>query len=84
VPPPAEHAATLNVLANDSDADGTLNPASSRWHAAGFRTATVNTTTGAITYAPPPLLRHGVLYLHGEGQRGATSNGATVTVNVRR
>ncbi len=61
---------TLNVLANDSDADGTLNPASvtlGTLPASG--TATVNTTTGAITYAPAAGYSDGVLYLHGEGQR---------------
>ncbi len=45
--------ATIAVLANDSDPGGTLNPASVLVSTgAGHGTASVNTSTGAITYTP--------------------------------
>jgi VCBS repeat-containing protein len=75
---------TLNVLANDSDADGTLNPASvtlGTLPASG--TAKVNTWTGAITYAPAAGYSGTVSFTYTvKDNSGATSNAATVTITV--
>lgn len=50
---PEDRAATIAVLAVDSDADGTINPASVTVSAApSHGTTSVNATTGAITYMP--------------------------------
>ncbi|MDO8448456.1 MAG: Ig-like domain-containing protein, partial [Rhodoferax sp.] len=47
-------AVAVNVLANDSDVDGTLNPASVTLATLPVSgSATVNATTGAISYTPP-------------------------------
>jgi len=75
---------TVNVLANDSDADGTLNPTTvtlGTLPASG--TASVNTTTGAITYSPAAgFSGTASLTYTVKDNGGATSNAATVTVNV--
>ncbi|MGV3631230.1 MAG: Ig-like domain-containing protein [Bacteroidota bacterium] len=50
---PFNTAITVNVLANDSDSDGSLNPASVNVTVASPNgTTSVNTTTGAITFTP--------------------------------
>jgi hypothetical protein len=82
-------AVTINVLANDTDVDGTLNPAtvtivSGPSHArAGF--PTINTTTGAVTYRStndytgPDSFTYSV-----RDNLGAISNVATVNITVTR
>ena len=50
---PENQAVTIAVLANDTDAEGTINPASVAVSTApAHGTTAVNTTTGAITYTP--------------------------------
>jgi len=50
---PEDQAVAINVLANDSDADGSLNPGSVTVAAApGHGTTSVNATDGVITYSP--------------------------------
>jgi VCBS repeat-containing protein len=75
---------TVKVLANDRDIDGTLNPATvtlATLPASG--TATVNTTTGAITYAPAAGFSGTMSFTYRvKDNGGATSNAATVTINV--
>ncbi len=81
---PQGTAVTVSVLANDSDVDGTLNPASvtlGTLPAAG--TATVNATTGAISYTPPASFSGTVSFTYTvKDNAAAISNAATVTVSV--
>ncbi len=81
---PQGTAVTVSVLANDSDVDGTLNPASvtlGTLPAAG--TATVNATTGAISYTPPAGFSGTVSFTYTvKDNAAAISNAATVTISV--
>ncbi len=81
---PQGTAVTVSVLANDSDVDGTLNPASvtlGTLPAAG--TATVNATTGAISYTPTAGFSGTVSFTYTvKDNAAAISNAATVTVTV--
>ena len=77
-------AAVINVLGNDSDSDGTLDPTSvTIVSPAGHGTTSVNPTTGAITYTPaanytgPDSFSYKV-----KDNRGADSNVATVSITV--
>jgi hypothetical protein len=79
----------INVLANDSGNGGTLNPASVRITSApATGTATVNTTTGAITYAAPATAATGtVTFAYAVKDTATTANptpieSAPATVSV--
>jgi hypothetical protein len=74
----------INVLGNDSDIDGTVNPATAAIvGAAGHGTTTINPTTGAITYTPaadyvgPDSFTYKV-----KDNLGTDSNVATVSITV--
>ena len=74
----------INVLGNDTDSDGTVDPASVAIVApAGHGTASINPTTGVITYTPalnytgPDSFTYKV-----KDNTGADSNVATVTITV--
>jgi VCBS repeat-containing protein len=75
---------TVNVLANDSDADGTLDRATvalATLPASG--TATVNATTGVITYTPAAASSGAVSFTYTvKDNNGATSNAATVVITI--
>ncbi len=74
----------INVLGNDSDPDGTLNPATvAVVGAAGHGTTSVNPTTGAITYTPAANYKgpDGFTYKV-KDNLGAISNVATVSITV--
>jgi VCBS repeat-containing protein len=75
---------TVNVLANDSDVDGTLDPATVTLIAPpSSGTATVNATTGAITYMPATTTYGTVSFTYSvKDNTGAISNPATVTITV--
>ena len=77
-------AAVINVLGNDSDSDGTLDPTSvAIFSPASHGTTSVNPTTGVITYTPaanytgPDSFSYKV-----KDNRGADSNVATVSITV--
>ncbi len=77
-------AVVINVLANDSDADGSLDPASvTVATAAGHGTTSVNTSNGAITYTPNAGFsgNDSFTYTVSDNQ-GAVSNLATVAITV--
>ncbi len=77
-------AVLINVLANDTDSDGTIDPTTVVvTSGASNGTTSVNATTGVITYTPSngftgtDTFRYTVM-----DNDGATSNAATVTVKV--
>jgi len=74
---------TINVLSNDSDADGTLNPASvSVTTAAGHGTVAPG-TNGALVYTPTAGYSGTDTFAYTvSDDQGATSSPATVTVTV--
>lgn len=75
----------LNVLANDSDTDGNLNPASVKVIKAPDQggTVTVN-TSGTVSYMPRKGYRGAETFAYSvKDSLGATSNTAVVTVNVQ-
>jgi hypothetical protein len=78
-------AVAINVLSNDSDPDGTLNPTTvTVVGAANHGTISISPTTGAITYTPalnyigPDSFTYKV-----KDNLGAESNLATVAITVR-
>ena len=78
-------AVTINVLANDSDPDGTINPTTvTIVSGASHGTTSVNPTTGAVTYTPaanyvgPDSFTYKV-----KDNLGVDSNVATVSITVR-
>jgi VCBS repeat-containing protein len=75
---------TLNVLANDSDADGTLNPATVTLVTLPTSgTATVNPASGAITYVPGANTVGAVSFSYTvQDNAGAASSPALVTITV--
>ncbi|MCK6560368.1 Ig-like domain-containing protein [bacterium] len=77
-------AVVINVLANDSDADGSLNPTSvTVATAAGHGTTSVNTSNGAITYTPNAGFSGNDSFTYTvKDNAGATSNAATVNITV--
>jgi len=77
-------AVTINVLANDSDSDGTLDPATvTVASAAANGTTTVNTSSGAITYSPNAGFSGNDSFTYTvKDNAGASSNAATVSVTV--
>ncbi|MDJ0655350.1 MAG: Ig-like domain-containing protein [Xanthomonadales bacterium] len=74
---------TLSILANDSDSDGTLDPASVALNLAGTLGQVVLNPDGSVTYTPPPLFTgtDGFQY-RVDDDDGATSNSVPVTVSV--
>ncbi len=81
---PADTPVVIDVLSNDSDSDGTIEPSTVTVGAAPINgTATVNTTTGAITYSPNAAFQGNDLFTYSvSDDDGATSNTATVDVTV--
>ncbi len=77
-------ATVINVLANDTDADGTLNVTTvAIVQNPTNGTASVNSTTGAVTYTPNTgFVGHDVFTYTVADNNGAVSNGAAVTINV--
>ncbi|MDZ7286331.1 MAG: DNRLRE domain-containing protein [candidate division KSB1 bacterium] len=77
-------AVTINVLANDSDSDGTLDPASvTITTAAANGTTSVNSSSGAVTYTPNPGFAGSDSFAYTvRDNAGATSNAATVSITV--
>ena len=77
-------ATTTDVLANDSDADGSLDPATVAVAAQpSDGTTSVNATTGEITYTPDTGFTGTDSYTYTvDDDDGATSNAATVTITV--
>jgi hypothetical protein len=78
-------AALVNVLANDTDADGTIDPTSLAI-VSGPTSGTVsaNPTTGVITYTPNTGFAGNDTFAYTVNDTlGATSNAATVTVTVQ-
>ncbi|MDZ7267823.1 MAG: tandem-95 repeat protein [candidate division KSB1 bacterium] len=81
---PEDQAVAIEVLGNDSDADGSLNPASVTVATTpGHGTTAIDSATGTITYSPhadyfgPDSFTYTV-----KDNDGATSNRATVSVTV--
>ena len=77
-------AVVINVLANDSDPDGTVNPATvTIVSAASHGTISINPTTGAITYTPTSNFAGPDSFTYKmEDNLGADSNVATVSISV--
>jgi VCBS repeat-containing protein len=74
---------TVDVLANDSDLDGTLDPASVLATTPANGTVSVNTTTGAITYTPNAAFSGSDSFSYTvKDNLGATSNAAIVSISV--
>jgi len=75
---------TVNVLANDSDVDGTLNPATVTLGTLPLSgSASVNPATGAITYTPNAAFSGTDSFTYTvKDNAGASSNAATVTITV--
>lgn len=78
-------AQVFNVLANDSDADGNLNPASVKIVKSPNKGGTVRVNTnGTVSYTPKKGYRGAETFGYSVNDSlGATSNTATVTVNVQ-
>lgn len=75
---------SIDVLANDTDPSGTLVPSSvAIVSQPSFGTATVNRTTGVVTYTPGANFTTGDSFsYHVSDSNGLTSNTATVTINL--
>ena len=75
----------FSVLANDSDPDGTLNVASVKIVRAPNKSGTVTVNAnGTVSYSPKKAYRGFETFTYNvKDNRGATSNTATVTVNVQ-
>jgi hypothetical protein len=75
----------LGVLANDSDPDGTLNVASVKIVKVPNKSGTVTVNAnGTVSYSPRRAYRGLETFTYNVmDNRGATSNTATVTVNVQ-
>jgi hypothetical protein len=78
-------AQVFSVLANDSDADGNLNPASVKLVSAPNKGGSVTVkSNGAVSYTPKQGYRGLEIFSYSvKDSLGATSNTATVTVNVQ-
>lgn len=78
-------AQVFNVLANDSDADGNLNPASVKIVKSPNKGGTVKVNTnGTVSYTPKKSYRGAETFGYSVNDSlGATSNTATVTVSVQ-
>ena len=80
-------ASVINVLANDTDVDNNINPASVTITTQPSRSGTVsvNAVTGSVTFTPARNFRGTDLFRYRVGDRaGALSNIATVRINVTR
>jgi hypothetical protein len=81
-------AVAINVLANDTDVDGTLVPASitivpGSIAPPGSGTATLNATTGVVTFVPATGFAGVATFVYNVADNlGAISNPATATVTV--
>ncbi len=77
-------AVIIDVLANDTDADGSIDAASVVISSAATSGATsVNPATGAVTYTPNANFNGGDSFTYTvDDDEGATSNAATVTITV--
>ncbi len=77
-------AAVIDILANDSDADGVLNPATVTIVDQPLNgTVTINTTTGAVTYQHDGGVSVDDTFTYTvDDEVNATSNTATVTITV--
>jgi len=75
----------ISVLANDSDPDGSLNPASVSIVAAPNKGGTVAVNAdGTVSYTPKLKFRGKETFKYTvRDQAGALSNTATVTINVK-
>jgi large repetitive protein len=75
----------IDVLANDSDPDGNLDPASVSIAAAPNKGGTVTVNAdGTVSYTPKLKFRGKETFKYTvRDQAGALSNAATVTVNVK-
>ncbi|HWB11904.1 MAG TPA: Ig-like domain-containing protein [Pirellulales bacterium] len=74
----------INVLANDTDPTGTFVPSTvTIVNQPSFGTATINRSTGVITYTPGPnfTINDSFTYTVSDSN-GLTSNQATVTINL--
>jgi len=82
---PSYTAQVFNVLANDSDTDGNLNPASVKIINVPNKGGTVTVkTNGTVSYMPKTGYRGAETFSYNVKDKfGATSNTATVTVNVQ-
>ncbi|MFH2091854.1 MAG: Ig-like domain-containing protein [Pseudomonadota bacterium] len=74
----------INVIGNDSDVDGTLDPSSVRIISnPAHGTVNVNVTTGSITYTPDPDYNGPDSFTYSvKDDDAAESNHATVTISV--
>lgn len=81
---PEDQAVTINVLGNDSDTDGSLNPGSVTVAAApGHGTTAVNAANGVITYTPHADYYGSDSFTYTvRDNDGAISNAATVSVTI--
>ncbi len=81
---PEDQAVALNVLGNDSDTDGSLDPGSVTVATApGHGTTSVNTADGVITYAPHANYYGSDSFTYTvRDDDGAISNAATVSVTI--
>ncbi len=77
-------AVTIDVLANDTDSDGTLDPSTVTVTGGPSHGSTsVNTSTGEITYTPDPNYHGTDSFTYTvDDDDGSTSNEATVTISV--
>jgi alkaline phosphatase len=77
-------AVIINVIANDSDLDGTIDPATvTITGTAGYGTAIAN-TNGTVTYTPTTGFTGTETFRYTvKDNEGATSNEATVTITIR-
>lgn len=75
--------AVINVIANDTDVDGTINPASVVIVSPPLSGTAVNNLDGTVTYTPAVDFAGTVTFTYTVNDNlGAVSNIATVTVNV--
>lgn len=77
-------AVTINVIANDTDPDGTVNPASVAIVTGPARGKVTNNLNGTVRYTPNKNIRGTDSFIYTvKDNGGAVSNAATVTVTVR-
>lgn len=81
---PEDQAVAINVLGNDSDPDGSLNPSSVTVAAApGHGTTSVNPADGVISYSPQANYYGSDSFTYTvRDEDGAISNAATVSVTI--
>lgn len=80
---PEDTAVTIDILANDSDIDNALDPASVTAGNAANGTVAVNAANGAVTFTPAANFNgNGAFTYQVSDVAGAVSNAATVNVSV--